>query len=201
MPDNSFATYSQNPNCFVVQNITTEPKVVMIFNYPINPGATRDLMAIPGVSEGDIRVSLLKGELKNKILTKNIIILCSDIDLLQFNAEQKAFLQSAGVVDGLTASGGDGYTAYLWRQEENLIGMRNGINRTFYTAQPFLNGVYITGDQFHISIMHNGKGLYEGLDYTIAESGGPGTGYDTINLVSFTPNTHSILKCTYAVKS
>jgi hypothetical protein len=113
MGNNSFAPGSRNPNCFVVQNITTEPKVIMIFNYPINPNCTRDLLKIPGVAEDDIRSSLLKGEIKHKILTKDIVVLCSDIDLLQFNDTQKAFLMGAGIVNGL-AVGTDQITNELY---------------------------------------------------------------------------------------
>src|SRR5574338_1584724 len=50
-------------------------KVIFIFHYPINPGETRDLLAIPGVQEADIRASLLKGELRHKFL-------CGDIELV-----------------------------------------------------------------------------------------------------------------------
>jgi hypothetical protein len=96
-----FAPGSRNPQCFTVINISPEPKTIRIFNYPINHGCTRDLLAIPGVAEGDIRASLLKGELRYKILAGVIAIICSDIDLLQFNGIQSAFLQNAGVTNGL----------------------------------------------------------------------------------------------------
>lgn len=164
------------------------------------PGETRDLLAIPGVSEADIRASLLKGEIRHKILAEDITVICSDIDLLQFNDDQKLFLQQAGIIKGLEVTAVIGTLPYLWREEKDLIGARNGDNRTFYVAEKFLNGNFITGDQFHIHIKHNGKDLYEGIDYTIGESSGPGTGYDTINLISITPNAHSLLKATYAVK-
>jgi len=106
MGNNSFAPGSHNPNCFIVKNITTEPKTIMIFNYPINPGCTRDLLRIPGVAESDIRSALLKGEIKHKILTGDITVLCSDVDLLQFNNTQKAFLESAGIENGLEVGTG-----------------------------------------------------------------------------------------------
>lgn len=204
-----FAPYSKKNGCFVVLNISHRnqaygfqggKKIVKIFNYPIMPGETRDLLAIPGVSEADIRASLLKGEIRHKILAEDITVICSDIDLLQFNDDQKLFLQQAGIIKGLEVTAVIGTLPYLWREEKDLIGARNGDNRTFYVAEKFLNGNFITGDQFHIHIKHNGKDLYEGIDYTIGESSGPGTGYDTINLISITPNAHSLLKATYAVK-
>lgn len=196
-----FAPYSKRHGCFIVRNITPDRgKTIKIFNYPIKFNETRDILAIPGVAESDIRASLLKGELRHKILAKDIYVECSDIDLLQFNSDQKDFLQDAGIVKGLDVTAVIGALPYLWREEKDLIGARNGDNRTFYVAEKFLNGNFITGDQFHIHIKHNGKDLYEGIDYTIGESSGPGTGYDTINLISITPNAHSLLKATYAVK-
>lgn len=97
---NEFANYKKRTTCFTVKNIV-QNKTVRIFTYPISPGETRDLLTIPGVAEADIRSSLLKGELLRKLLAKEIIVVCSDIDLLQFNDEQKAFLQESGIIEGL----------------------------------------------------------------------------------------------------
>ena len=139
---------------------------------------------------------------RHKILVKDIIIECSDIDLLQFNLDQKQFLSDAGVVNGLSVSGGGtGTIAYLWREEISLIGLRNGVNQTFFTPDKFINGNFISGDKFHIHVKHNGKDLYESVDYSIGESSGPGTGYDTINIFSITPNSHSLLYATYAIRN
>lgn len=88
---------------FVVKNIAPNNKRIRIFQYPINNGQTRDILAIPGVSEADIRHSLLKGELLIKLQHREIIIVESDIDLIQFNDVQKAFLQSSGITKGLDA--------------------------------------------------------------------------------------------------
>lgn len=102
MPSNDFAPYLKINGCFIVKNISSnEKKTIKIFHYPINWGNTRDILQIPGVSESDIRASLLKGELNHKIRSEDIEVICSDIDLLQFNINQKIFLQNAGVVDGL----------------------------------------------------------------------------------------------------
>jgi hypothetical protein len=196
-----FAPYLKKNGCFIVRNVTPDrQKTIQIFKYPIPFNRTRDILQIPGVSESDIRASLLKGELRHKILAKDIVVECSDIDLLQFNDDQKQFLEDAGVMKGLEVTAVVTSLPYLWREEVPLIGMKNNTNRTFYTAEKFLNGIFTTGDRFHIHIKHNGKDLYEGIDYTIGESGGPGTGYDTINLVSFIPNSHSLLFATFAIK-
>lgn len=112
-----FAPYLKINGCFVVLNTAPENKTIKIFNYPINYGQTRDLLQIPGVAEADIRASLLKGEINHKIRAGEVIVTCSDIDLLQFNASQKTFLQGAGIVNGLDAGSGSGITA---NQHETL---------------------------------------------------------------------------------
>lgn len=99
-----FAPFYKINGCFVVLNTSPQIKTISIFQYPINYGQTRDLLQIPGVAEQDIRASLLKGELNHKIRANDIIVICSDIDLLQFNAAQKAFLQGAGIVNGLSVN-------------------------------------------------------------------------------------------------
>ena len=74
MGDNSFAPYVVRAGYgqFVVLNIANPPKMVRIFQEPIYPfgsdGDTRDLLKTPGWSEADIRASLLKGEIRNKLL-------------------------------------------------------------------------------------------------------------------------------------
>jgi hypothetical protein len=201
MTMDDFAPYLKINGCFVVRNITPDrQKTIKIFNYPIPFNQVRDLLQIPGVAEQDIRASLLKGELQHKIRARDIIIECSDIDLLQFNSDQKTFLQNAGIINGLEVTAVISTLPYLWREEIQLIGLKDGINRTFFTPDKFLNGTFITGDHFHIHIKHNGKDLYENFDYTIGESAGPGTGYDIINLISFAPVEKSLLFATYAIK-
>lgn len=90
---------------FIVQNATAgtrQNKDISVFNYPISPGGNRDLMMIPHVSEADIRNSLLKGELKTKLSLGVLTVVRSNIDLLQFDDEQRAFLESVGIVGGIT---------------------------------------------------------------------------------------------------
>lgn len=207
MSSDEFAPYLKKFGCFTVLNIShlnqdhgpERKKVVKIFHYPINPGQTRDLLDIPGVAESDIRASLLKGEIRHKILAQDIIVVCSDIDLLQFNDDQKAFLQQAGIVKGLEVTAAVGTLNYVFRDEIPLIGMKNGTNRVFFTPDKFINGLY-SGNTFHIEVKHNGKAIYENIDYTIGESGGPGTGYDTITIHQFSPLAKSTLLSWYAVK-
>lgn len=99
---NSFAPYKAgDKGAFVIKNIAPSKKTIRIFHNPILFGQTRDLLEIEGVSESSIRASCLKGEIRNKILAGEAIIISSDVDLLQFNSLQKSFLQSAGVTVGL----------------------------------------------------------------------------------------------------
>lgn len=106
-----FANFRKINGCFIVRNISNDRnKTIKIFNYPILNGQERDLLDIPGVAEADIRASLLKGELLHKIRSNEITVICSDIDLLQFNNSQKLLLQSAGIVNGLEVSGTGGLT-------------------------------------------------------------------------------------------
>lgn len=127
---NDFAPFIKKYGCFTVKNIAIEPKTIKIFNYPIPHLKSRDLLAIRGVSESDIRASLLKGELRHKILAKDILVECSDIDLLQFNLDQKLFLQNSGVVNGLeiTPSLIGALTAEQHKTLRQLIHLADGMN-------------------------------------------------------------------------
>lgn len=209
---NDFAPYKKDCTQFIVRNVSPQNKTISIFTYPINMKHQRDLLLIPGVSESDIRASLLKGELRHKFLAKDIELVYSDVDLLQFSDCEKDWLKSLGfttgieinmpqlgedVVNFIIASGTG--AVYQWREKIPLIGLKNGTNRMFFTPEKFINGSYF-GNTFHITIEHNGRDLYENIDFTIGESSGPGTGYDTINFIAFTPVPHSLLYATYAVK-
>ena len=191
----------------------SQKKTIMIFHYPINAGCQRDLLQIPGVQEADIRASLLKGELRHKFLCGDIELVCSNIDLLQFSDKQRDWLYSFGFGEGVAIGYDelDGYVQtliteggasinYVWKQKVPLIGLKNGENRMFFTPDKFINGAYY-GNTFQITIELNGRQLYENCDFTIGESGGPGTGYDIINLISLSPISRSQLFATYPVIS
>jgi hypothetical protein len=189
---------------FVVKNITLgfpEQKTVRVFQAPIRAGETRDLMGLPSVSEADIRNALLKGELGLKLRNRELLVIESNIDLLQFDNEQLAFLQSVGVVDGLQVSGGGGTLNFAFKQNVVLLGTKNGSNRKFTVPAPdkFINGS-LGSNEFRILVRHNGKGLLPGIDYTMSESGGAGTGLDTISMITFKPVSDSTLVADYVVK-
>jgi hypothetical protein len=113
---------NKNPSTtFVVQNIAPKGKRIKLFQYPIKNGEIRDLLEIPGLTEADIRGSLLKGELLVKIKNGEVKVIDSSIDLLQFDDDQKAFLEDAGVNKGLEVTGGGGLPAAEHKVLRQLI--------------------------------------------------------------------------------
>lgn len=175
MGNNSFAPFQKRNTTFVVKNIITDSnKTVRIFQYPIPVGQSRDLLAIPGVAESDIRSALLKGELLEKLLAGEVVITASDIDLLQFNDDQKKFLQANGVINGLQASAAQ--FSVLRKDDISLVGVVDGVNTVFTIP----SGKWIQNTTYKIIVYLNGVKQAYLDDYLIAESGGVGTGYDTV---------------------
>ena len=171
-----FAPYLKINGCFIVKNISPQIKTIKIFNYPINYQCQRDLLQIPGVAENDIRASLLKGELNHKIRAQDIVIICSDIDLLQFNDNQRAFLRSSGVTSGLQISSDQ--MSVIEQSDIQLLGTVDGVNTVFTIP----SGTWIQSAPYKIIVYKNGVKQVLGDDYLISESGGAGTGYDTVIL-------------------
>ncbi len=192
-----FAPYLKRNGKFIVKNVTLDRmKTIKIFNYPIYYDQSRDLLQIPGVAEQDLRASLLKGELRHKILAQDIIVLESDIDLLQFNDNQKQFLRSAGIIDGLQV----GYPQInvLRKEDIQLLGVVDDSN-TVYTIP---SGTFIQNTTYKIIVYKNGVKQAFLDDYFIAESGGPGTGYDTVIFTvapTTTPAPDDILTADYYI--
>jgi hypothetical protein len=203
MPAVGFDTFfpKKVDTVFIVENVTKgtpQEKTIHIFTYPIPPGKQRDILQIPFVSEADIRHSLLKGELRVKADCGEIRVVRCTIDLLQFDPEQRAWLSSIGVCECcMTIVIGPQDMPFVFKQQIELIGVKNSSNRTFTTPDKFINGTFGNND-FRILIRHNGRDLVEGIDYSVSESGGPGTGYDTITL-TFSPKKRSVLVADYVV--
>ena len=202
MPGVGFETWFPKscPTVFKVQNIAFDKKTIHIFQYPIFFGKIRDLLAIPVVSEADIRHSLLKGELNIKIRSGEAKVVESNIDLLQFDACHRQFLIDAGITNGIDAPPSPVTLPFAFKQNVELIGVKNGINRIFVVPgiDKFIQGVF-GNNIFKILIRHNGRGLVEFDDYTVSESGGSGTGFDTITL-TFSPPARSELFADYVVE-
>ena len=202
MPGVGFNTFfpKQVNTVFVVRNVDPGRKRVRVFNYPIPYGMERDLMTIPEVSEADIRHSLLKGTLAVKFRAGELVVVESNIDLLQFDSTQKAFLQSIGVMDGLEATGGSSPLNFAFKQNVELVGAIDSSNTTFTVPSPdkFINGTF-GANVFKIQVKHNGRVLAETVDYTVSESGGAGTGFDTVEIISFIPIAGSTMLADYVV--
>ena len=165
----SFApgVYPDNGSYFWVQNIANPPKCVEIFNYPVAArGGVRNLMLIPGVGEQDIKESLLKGSLRNKLLVREIAILASNIDLLQFNTTQIQFLYNNGIVVGVQIDDRPGgqtlFTHYI---DIELLGAVNNVNTTFILPN---NQAFVVDVIHNIVVYKNGVKQVQGDDYTIA---------------------------------
>lgn len=82
-----------------------------------------------------------------------------------------------------------------------FIGSMNGENRLF-TLPDF----YLHTDKISLDVFHNGRRLTETQvqdprtgDFICVESGGLGTGYDAIVLLTFAPNEDSVLVANYQV--
>ncbi len=84
-----------------------------------------------------------------------------------------------------------------------LVGPLDGANRIFRTTPDFfVHDIGGTGKT--IELWHNGRRLIqtpvpspEAGDYTVEESGGVGTGFDTINLLTFAPVVSSSFVADY----
>jgi hypothetical protein len=110
-------------------------------------------------------------------------------------------LFSAGILSlkDLSASSG----AVLVRVGIVLVGPKDGSNRIFRTT-PDHFAHDLSGSGKTIEVWHNGRRLAQttahdpGLgDYWVEESGGVGTGYDTVNLLTFAPVGRSSLVADY----
>lgn len=84
-----------------------------------------------------------------------------------------------------------------------LVGPRDGSNRVFRTTpDKFVHDP--TGTGRTIEVWHNGRRLIwtsngdpSQSDFTVSESGGVGTGFDTITLLTFAPVGKSVLVADY----
>jgi len=85
----------------------------------------------------------------------------------------------------------------------SLVGPKDGANRVFRTTPDhFKHDLTVSGRT--IELWHNGRRLTQTSvlnpgagDYWVEESGGVGTGYDTINLLTFAPINRSSLLANY----
>ena len=82
-----------------------------------------------------------------------------------------------------------------FRWDRELLGPKNGINVTFTTPEPF-----VQSGNLIVRVHLNGQRLRLGIsnDYTVFESGGLGTGFDTI-ILTIAPKNYESLLADYVV--
>lgn len=191
-----FAQNRKNPLCFIVTNVARDRKTICLFHVPLMFGESYDYIQMGGIGEVDIKTSLLKGELMFKIRAGEIVIQCSDLDLITFNSSHRAFLVAAGVTKGLDAGGSGGGVNYLLKYNVPMIRLDQ---RLFKLPEQFYSGL-IDDNYFRPMIFHNGVLKYENIDFVLEKSSIflPANLYDRIKFISFTPNVHSSLFATYS---
>lgn len=200
MSNVGYATwFDKKESCtvFIVRNIAPRGKTIKLFNVPIKNQCVYDLLDITWVSEADIRHSLLKGELQRKFKAGEITVVSSNIDLLQFDSCQLSFLESMGITDGLQVSGA-GSLPVNFKENISLVGARDGLNRIYKVpnSDKFINGTF-QNSELSISVYHNGKLLEQNIDYIVAESGGVGTGFDSVIFTNYSPPSRSRILANY----
>lgn len=84
--------------------------------------------------------------------------------------------------------------AAKFRYEVLLTGAVNGSNTTFTTPDFFRQNP----PNFSIAVYYNGQRILLNDDFTVQESGGIGTGYDTVNTL-FTPKSGDKIWADYVV--
>jgi hypothetical protein len=97
-----------------------------------------------------------------------------------------------------STSGTTGLLLARQRTDVDLIGDKNGVNSTFTTPDYFIQTSTVK-----IQVFRNGVRLRLGLinDYTVSESGGVGTGYDTVIYNGPPPLSFEQLTSDYIVAS
>ena len=95
---------------------------------------------------------------------------------------------------------GIGVDTSLFREDEQLVGVIDGVNRTY--TLPYGDKALVADPGLKIKVYYNGQRLHEGLanDYVVHESGGPGTGYDTVELLHVSPKPGDIVTADYIKK-
>lgn len=133
---------------FIIKNITSPPgRAIKVFNTPVYPGKTLDVMKVPGIGEGDVRDALLKGDLGRKLKNKQLAVVTSTLVLPESDTAYVAFLNSIGVnssiVNNTTGPLGNtnvsDLTQLIWYIDPaNVTGVASNSNDGYTTATPLL---------------------------------------------------------------
>ena len=92
--------------------------------------------------------------------------------------------------------GGSGLVLQRMRWNKDLLGVRNGVNSVFTTPE-----VFVQDGELVIRVYKNGSRQRFGSsnDYTVSESGGAGSGYDTVTFNGPAPQSNDGLTADYFV--
>jgi len=85
-----------------------------------------------------------------------------------------------------------------YRVGQNLVGVKDGVNVIF--ATPGLEKFAHNLPFLDLNVYYNGIRLKLLLDYMVAESGGSGSGFDTV-LLTFAPEVNDQLLADYVLAS
>ncbi len=102
----------------------------------------------------------------------------------------------------LTSQGSAGVSplalALFLREDEQLVGATNGANITFLI--PDSKKALNQEPGVKVKVYYNGQRLHEGgvNDFIVIESGGAGTGFDTV-LLSFPPLSGDLVSADYII--
>lgn len=75
------------------------------------------------------------------------------------------------------------------KRGRELIGVRNGVNRIFMTPDLFIHGEGDTIELFYNGWRMEQTTAFDSVrgDYFVSEGGGPGSGFDTVTVMTFAP--------------
>ncbi len=105
-----FATDLNQGLSFIVRNNAPQGKSLKIFNVAIGNNQTLDLMKIPGISEDDIKASLVKGELGKKLNSNYLKVVSSTLNFDSSDSTYTSLLTSYGL-SASTGGSGEGLVA------------------------------------------------------------------------------------------
>lgn len=97
----------------------------------------------------------------------------------------------------LRQQGSAGSGVALQREDEQLVGPTNGSNQVY--TLPFGDKALVSDPGTKIKVYYNGQRLHEGgaNDFTTSESGGVGTGFDTVTLIHVMPLAGDVVTADY----
>lgn len=99
----------------------------------------------------------------------------------------------------LGQQGSSGSSVSLLRDDEQLVGAINGVNQVF--TLPNSEKALVVDPGVKIKVYYNGQRFHEGgaNDFSSSESGGAGTGFDTVTFNFVTPIAGDIVTADYTV--